>query len=277
MRKEKKTLVDVAAPRPSIIPRRTSILGARDVLMRALADLILSHSSPKALLRRVLDVAAELLDADRGTIYLYDEERDELVSVAAHLTEIPTIRVPLSQGVAGYVARVGEMVNIPTCDSDSRFWKRVDERTGYQTRCMLTAPVRDGAGRCLGVVQLLNKREGTFSAADEETLLVLVGEIGTLLEQISVVEVLENLQRGGDAANLPPSDGAIGASGHTVAPPVVEKRQDVFTLEPTLPELEARYITYLLQQHDGNRSLCARLLGVGRNTLHRKMRLYGIS
>jgi GAF domain-containing protein len=96
---------------------------------------------------------------------MLDKARGELVSVAAHLPGLPTIRVPLSQGVAGHVASTGEVICIDSCATDSRFWSRVDEKTGYVTRSMLAAPVRGSGGRLLGVAQVLNKRLGTFSEA----------------------------------------------------------------------------------------------------------------
>ena len=46
--------------------------------------------------------------------------------------------------------------------------------------------------------------------------------------------------------------------------------------EPSLRELEARYIRHLLEVHDGNRSECARILDIGRNTLIRKIKEYNI-
>jgi Nif-specific regulatory protein len=61
---------------------------------------------------------------------------------------------------------------------------------------------------------------------------------------------------------------ALGSQ--TDAPP------DRFVDEPSLAELEARYIAWLLGQYDGNRSACARVLGIGRNTLLRKIREYGL-
>ncbi|HAA53429.1 MAG TPA: hypothetical protein DCE42_01655, partial [Myxococcales bacterium] len=42
--------------------------------------------------------------------------------------------------------------------------------------------------------------------------------------------------------------------------------------EPTLKELEGQFIAFLLQQYDGNRSTCARILNIGRNTLVRKIK-----
>ncbi len=57
---------------------------------------------------------------------------------------------------------------------------------------------------------------------------------------------------------------------------VDEVAEEMMRDEPTLRELEARYIGYLLERHEGNRSECARILEIGRNTLIRKIKEYGL-
>jgi len=57
---------------------------------------------------------------------------------------------------------------------------------------------------------------------------------------------------------------------------VNEVAEEMMRDEPTLRELEARYIGYLLERHEGNRSECARILEIGRNTLIRKIKEYGL-
>lgn len=54
-------------------------------------------------------------------------------------------------------------------------------------------------------------------------------------------------------------------------PPSTRVSGNPFADEPTLSELEERYIEWLLERHDGNRSECARILNIGRNTLIRKI------
>jgi Nif-specific regulatory protein len=157
-----------------------------DALLLALGALVRRQISADELLGRIVDVMADLLDADRGTLYLLDRDTDELVSIAAHLPEMPELRVPISQGVAGYVGRTGKTVNVPSSEEDARFWKKIDDTTGYQTDTMLCGPIFDSAEELIGVVQLLNKRNGTFGADDEELLEVLATQAASLLEQTTL-------------------------------------------------------------------------------------------
>jgi Nif-specific regulatory protein len=155
----------------------------QDELLLALGELVSKEISVGELLGRIVDVMVELVHADRGTLYVLDRANDELVSIAAHLPEMEELRVPLSQGVAGHVARTGETVNLPSADGDDRFWKDVDEQTGYTTRSMLAVPLDDVDGQRLGVVQLLNRHDGPFTDQDEARVRELTRQAAALLEQ----------------------------------------------------------------------------------------------
>ena len=120
-------------------------------------------------LRGVVDEITDELNADRGTLFLVDHARGELVSRVARLPEMAEIRLKIGQGVAGWVARTGELVNVPEGTRHPNFNPGVDRVTGYRTESLLAAPVARG-GAVVGVLQVLNKRSGRFSLLDEDTL-----------------------------------------------------------------------------------------------------------
>lgn len=153
---------------------------SRAVLL-AVGDLLGREVALDELLARMVARIASALDADRGTIYLVDRGRQELVSRAGALPELQEIRLQLGQGVAGWVAESGELVNVPTTRSDARFFGGVDAKTGYRTESILAVPMRDAAGGIIGVVQLLNKNSGTFSAEDAEALVGLAAQASVAL------------------------------------------------------------------------------------------------
>ncbi len=155
--------------------------GASAVLL-AVSELLGREVALDDLLRTLVDRIAEAMEADRGTLYLVDRGKGEVFSRAAHLPELEEIRLRLGQGVAGHVAATGEVVNVPTAKGDERFFAGVDERTGYRTESMLAAPMRDRQGAIIGVLQLLNRRGGAFSAADEETLAALAAQAALAVE-----------------------------------------------------------------------------------------------
>lgn len=159
------------------------------MLLLALGALIKQEISATQLMERLVDSMAHRLSADRGTLYLLDVERQELVSVAAHLPELEELRVPLGQGIAGYVGRMATVVNLgkDQAQAHAHFWRQIDDRTGYKTETMLAGPLHDRQGELIGVVQFLNKRGGAgFDARDEEVLRELSEQAAALLEQTTL-------------------------------------------------------------------------------------------
>jgi serine phosphatase RsbU (regulator of sigma subunit) len=122
------------------------------------------------LLSLILATAAEGVGADRGTVFLLDAEKGELWSRVLSGDERLEIRLPVGQGIAGSVARSGAVVRIADAYADPRFDRSWDERSGYRTRTVLCAPIRNRADDIVGVFQLLNKEGGAFTAEDERYL-----------------------------------------------------------------------------------------------------------
>ncbi len=119
------------------------------------------------LLGLILDVATRGTNADRGTLYLIDEQTGELWSKVAQGSNMVEIRLPLGKGLAGYVAKTGEVVNIVDAYKDPRFNPEIDRKSGYKTRNVLCMPMRNKEGKIVGIFQFLNKRDGSFGTEDE--------------------------------------------------------------------------------------------------------------
>jgi sigma-B regulation protein RsbU (phosphoserine phosphatase) len=114
------------------------------------------------MLGEVVSAAKQVLDAERGSVWLYDAAANELVLEVA--TGIKPIRVPSGSGIVGACARERVIINVPDCYADSRFDPSVDKASGYRTRSLLTLPLVDHEDSLVGVMQVLNKRAGPFDA-----------------------------------------------------------------------------------------------------------------
>ena len=158
----------------------------RNSVLIAAGELVKREVELDTLLKQLIDSVTEAMEADRGTLYLVDKHAGELVSKVAHLPEIKEIRLKLGQGLAGYVASTGAVVNTPHSPLDPRFYKAIDEKTGYETRTVLAVPVKDRRGETLGVIQVLNKRDDVFGADDELLLKALAGQVAMVLESTSL-------------------------------------------------------------------------------------------
>ncbi len=128
-------------------------------------------------LHAICDALRDGLDAERASVYRFDETTNELLTVVAHgmISEDgnPLIRMPAEEGLAGACMRLGHLINIPDAHEDTRFNPRFDEATGFRTRSLLSLPLRDEEGTIIGVAQILNHRHGPFAAASEVKALQL--------------------------------------------------------------------------------------------------------
>ncbi|NIA28911.1 MAG: SpoIIE family protein phosphatase [Actinobacteria bacterium] len=122
------------------------------------------------LLEIILRIALENTNAGAGTIYLIDRDKGEVWSKISDKDERNEIRLPIGQGIAGFVAKTGETVNIENAMEHPRFTENFDKLTGFHTKSMLCMPMRNEDEQIIGVFQIMNKRGGAFDEEDEEFL-----------------------------------------------------------------------------------------------------------
>jgi HD-GYP domain-containing protein (c-di-GMP phosphodiesterase class II) len=149
------------------------------------------------LLPLILDHASAVVSADRCSLFILDRERNELWSKVAQGREKEReIRLPVGSGIAGTVAQTGAIINIEDAYQDERFNRTFDVTSGYRTRTILCVPMRDAKGEVTGVIQALNKSEGTFTAEDEELLVALGGQAAAAIENALLHEEISRLFEG---------------------------------------------------------------------------------
>jgi putative ABC transport system ATP-binding protein len=128
---------------------------------------------------------AQVLDAERASLFLLDPERGELVLRVAREERGRRVeaRLPIGVGVAGRVAATGEPLRIDDAYASPLFNPEVDRETGFRTHTILCLPIRDSAGRLFAVAQLLNRRDGkAFDARDEARFAEFMRSLGVILE-----------------------------------------------------------------------------------------------
>jgi HD-GYP domain-containing protein (c-di-GMP phosphodiesterase class II) len=155
-------------------------------MLLKVAGSISSEMQLDKLLRLIMDEIKQVLQCDRCTVFVLDREHNELWSRVAHGES--EIRFPAHLGIAGAVATTGRVINIPDAYSDSRFNPNIDRQTGYHTRNILAAPMRNKPGEIIGVFQTLNKFDGPFTAEDEEILNAISVLSATQIENVQLYE-----------------------------------------------------------------------------------------
>jgi GAF domain-containing protein len=125
------------------------------------------------LLRSIVVVARAIFGAQASSIFLLDEETDELVFAAVARDEeqhLVGMRIPSSQGIAGWVISARTPLVLEDVRNDPRFSRDVAENTGYVPKGLMAVPLLHD-DEPLGVLQVLDRPErSTFSLAEMELL-----------------------------------------------------------------------------------------------------------
>lgn len=139
----------------------------------------------------ILKIALDVVNADAGTLYLYNPDRDTLVFryvIGEKANELIGLEIPANKGIAGEVFQMGQARITEDVSAELKHLQEVDQRTGYKTRNMVTVPLRDIEGKPIGVLQALNKRDDDFDQFDMETLSIVATLAGTAIETARIQE-----------------------------------------------------------------------------------------
>lgn len=165
-----------------------------EMIVKAL-QLLNANVKLNDVLKNIVDVAVSLTNADRGTLYLVDNAKQEIWSKILIGNEIEEIRLNIGEGLAGWVAKTGETLNIKDVNNDNRFNREIDVVTGYETKNMLVYPIKNKTDEIVGVLQLLNNSRGYFSHQEEMFLNAISLNASIALESSSLVEKLITAER----------------------------------------------------------------------------------
>ncbi|MBR5555196.1 GAF domain-containing protein [bacterium] len=147
------------------------------------------------LLKVIAEETKNAMQADRCTVFIYDKEKNELWSKVALGLDSQEIRFPADKGLAGYVVKTGETLNIADAYNDLRFNKEVDLKTGYRTKTILCMPIMNNNHEIIGAFQVLNKSEGVFTKNDEDLLVAIGGSASIALENAQLFEEQKRLYK----------------------------------------------------------------------------------
>lgn len=145
------------------------------------------------ILGEIVDAARDVLRAERGSIFLFDADTDELYTVVA--TGMEGFRLPITKGIVGECARARQTILVPDAYADSRFNREVDKQTGFRTRCLLNVPLLGHDDSLVGVLQLLNKRGGCFEEGDARVAEALGAQCAVAIQRVQMTHQLIDRER----------------------------------------------------------------------------------
>ncbi len=165
-----------------------------ELLLKITNDMAASQTLDDAL-ETLVGITSSTIGGERGTIFLNDENSQELYSRVAQGNFRREIRIMNTKGVAGWVFSNKEGAIILDAYKDDRFDKSVDMRTGYRTKSILCAPLRTVGGEVIGVSQILNKIDGKFNENDLEILEAMTKQAAIAIQGNIIVEQIEKSRK----------------------------------------------------------------------------------
>jgi len=207
------------------------------------AHLVNSNVKIDDVLKNIVDVSVSICEADRGTLYLVDKSKNELWSKVLKGNEPKRITLKIGDGFAGWAAANKEIVNVKEASEDNRFNDSFDKESGFVTRSVLCFPIKNKNDDVLGVIQLLNSKNGIFSDLDENFLYALSTNAALALQNADLVEQLlktERISSLGKMANFLIED--------IKKPILVSKRYTEHLKKKNLPPDAVTVIDMLLEQ-----------------------------
>jgi len=141
------------------------------------------EKDPESLLRLILFLSKKITGADAGSIYLVEEDANNLKRLRFKYSHTFSREIPLEEfvmdldkcSIAGYVAVTGAVVNLPDVyklagEESFSFNSSFDKKHNYITRSMLVVPMRNHLDEIIGVIQLINSKEGDFTDCEFENV-----------------------------------------------------------------------------------------------------------
>lgn len=180
-----------------LVQRERELDAARRVC-QALSQQIQSDT----LIEQTLRTALDTVDAEAGSLLLADPKAQQLTfrHVVGDKAELLRgLAIPWDKGLAGAVFSTGKPEIILDAKRDKRHYPNIDELTGFRTRDMIVLPLQQWGRKPIGVLEVMNKRNGRLDQ-DDVALLVIVSALSTaaieqarLFEEARLAEVVHRL------------------------------------------------------------------------------------
>ena len=148
-----------------------------------ITEVMQQETQLEAALSESLDLITKAVGCEEGSVWMRNEKDGRVYAMLnVGKTDITGYSVDMGQGIAGTVTRDGVSEIVADTKQDPRFSSVVDEETGFVTRSLVCAPLKNQYD-CLGCVQLVNKIEGNFDKEDLEVLENLAALLAIAIEE----------------------------------------------------------------------------------------------
>lgn len=144
---------------------------------------IVVNPSLDDILRSIIQVSTELVACEAASIFMLDASTNMLnfVTATGYQDRLFNIPVPIDQSIAGAAFTSNSPVIVPDVSNDARYYPKVDQQTKFITHSILAVPLTFRE-RKIGVLEVVNKKQGRFDQADVEVMVVLAAQATIAIE-----------------------------------------------------------------------------------------------
>ncbi len=161
------------------VTKRSQELVAIKQIGSALAS---STFDMKQVLEYTMAMIRALMNVEAGSLALVKgNELEFAVAFEIDLKKLSKVKLVMGQGISGAVASRGESIIENDVQESSNFYPQIDSITGFTTRSVLCVPMIS-QGKVIGIIEVMNKREGDFSEEDRDVLQSIATSVSIALE-----------------------------------------------------------------------------------------------
>jgi signal transduction histidine kinase len=222
---------------------------------RLICQALSQHVNVDELVENALRIALEVVNAEAGSVLLSDDKTEKLVFryvIGEKAEQLRGTAIPWDKGVAGSVFQSGEPAIISDVARDTRHFSAIDNSTGFKTLDMITIPLKRWEGDPIGVLQVLNKREGQLNKDDIAILTIVSALAAQAIEQARLFET----------AKLAEVARLLGDIGHDIKNLLTPVIAGAEFLQTELNKLFGSLVTMGISGTQASQDLCNRVIGL---------------
>ena len=222
---------------------------------RLICQALSQHVNVDELVENALRIALEVVNAEAGSVLLSDDKTKQLVFryvIGEKAEQLRGTAIPWDVGVAGSVFQSGEPAIIGDVARDTRHFSGVDNSTGFKTLDMITIPLKRWEGDPIGVLQILNNREGQLNKDDIAILTIVSALAAQAIEQARLFE----------AAKLAEVARLLGDIGHDIKNLLTPVITGAEFLQTELNKLFGSLVAMGISGTQASQDLCNRVIGL---------------
>ena len=139
------------------------------------------------------------VDSDRTTIYITNKDKGILECLYAEgIHDKKILTIPFGRGIAGNVAITKNSYITNKVNNSPLFDIYYDTKTGYKTAKIICAPILNELNECIGVIQSLNKTNGSFSDQDVKIIEGFASTASILIQNFKLFSLTSQMKNSVD-------------------------------------------------------------------------------